>query len=84
VPSSKVMPKHSRPIITGETPVTRQGRPVSSNSVSPTSSPPMVVQPSTVGMAVSSASGPPTCAPFMNTTRRAGCAGDSASITSRR
>jgi len=26
----------------------------------------------------------PTCAPFMNTTRRAGCSGESASITSRR
>ncbi|WP_281244727.1 hypothetical protein [Falsiroseomonas stagni] len=41
--------------------------------MSPTTSKPIVAQPSAVGIGVVIASGAPTCAPFMNTTRRAGC-----------
>ena len=48
-----------------DTPVTRQGKPRLSNSVSPTMSEPIVAQPSAVGMGVVIASGAPTCAPFM-------------------
>ena len=44
----------------------------------------MVVQPAGVGKGVSSASGTPTCAPFINTTLWNGDDGDSASSTSRR
>ena len=68
----------------GNTPVTQQGRPRSSNSVSPTMSEPIRVQPSAVGIGVSIANGAPTCAPFMKTMRLAGCTAYSASITSLR